>query len=242
MLLLLALVACVVAAYWGELNRRQAAEHKLEQLQRDEEVRRRGSAAAPPRLETEVLRISDREQVHIKAMPPSVAARDMKGWRWRVYLPANKQWWLYVSQGEEWDASLGKYRDGSVSGSQIKAEGELELFGCLSSDFEAGRWIQNWMAGGSQAARLSDAGLAALRAPGETTRVLTGDLDQESSPIRPASHGRIQLFRWHKVLDPDAAADAAKSLPGRDKPPKEYGFSIYLVEESPLLRPPAQGN
>src|SRR5262245_16670540 len=96
-LLLTVLVACVVAGYWGELRRRRGAERNLEEAQRRVEgFRRLESQDAAPRSKPSVLQITDPELVHIKVVSPSRGARDVEGWQWRIYLPDNKQWWLYV--------------------------------------------------------------------------------------------------------------------------------------------------
>jgi hypothetical protein len=147
-------------------------------------------------------------------------------------LPPYENWWLYISQGEKWDEALGRYRD-AVSGIQVQCNGGLNIEGCISHDHEGGRWIQNWIfttQQSMQCAQLSEEGLAALRATGKTTRTVTGEANQATLPIRPKPHGRIQLLRWYKVLDPPVMI---QSPTGGERPLKEYGFSIYLVEETP---------
>jgi hypothetical protein len=226
--LLLALVACVIAAYVGERLRRRAAEGKMRDydiLQRNDEIRR--ARERPPKT-----KLSGPLEVSIQAQSPAMGAHDEPGWSWRVDLPPSQNWWLYISQGEQWDENLGRYR-GAVSGSRIEGEGDLGIAGCISYDHEGGRWIQNWIFSNQQSmqcAQLSEEGLAALRATGKATRTVTGEANQATLPLRPKPHGRIQLLRWHKVLDPPVTIQ----LPtGEERPLKEYGFSIYLVEETP---------
>jgi hypothetical protein len=228
--LLLALVACVIAAFVGERLRRRAAERKLAAdaiapvSGGVTNIRQRQRTKIPP---------SKLDQVHIQAQSPAMGARDEPGWSWRVNLPPSQNWWLYISQGEVWDENLGRYRD-AVSGSRIADEGDLGIAGCISYDHEGGRWIQNWIFTAKQSmqcAQLSEEGLAALRAAGKATRTVTGETNQATLPIRPNPHGRIQLLRWHKVLDPPMTI---QSPTGGERTLKEYGFSIYLVEETPV--------
>jgi hypothetical protein len=225
-LLLAVLAVCVTAAYFGERRRRVAAERGA--IERREQDQRLSWFTGPPKPPP-AFPNADPSLVHVKAVPPSIGARDEPGWAWTVYLPGGN-WWLYVSQGEEFDDALGKYRE-SVSGSLINDNGDVGIQGCLSIDVGEGRWIQNWASGASHSARFSDAGLAVLKARGQVTRTVTGVAGPHFSPPRPSQHPRIQLFRWHKVLDPEAIPTATSSLPDRDKPLREYGFSIYLVKE-----------
>jgi len=225
-LLLAVLVACVTAAYFGERRRRVAAER--ETIQRQEQEKQLSWFTGPPKPPP-AFPNADPTLVHIQSVPPGIGARDEPGWAWTVNLPTGA-WWLYVSQGEEFDDASGKYRE-SVSGSLINDNGEVGIQGCLSIDVGEGRWIQNWTSGSSQAVCLSDAGLAVLKARGQVTRTVTGAAGTHLSPPRPSPHPRIQLFRWHKVLDAESVTEATAALPGRDKPLKEYGFSIYLLKE-----------
>jgi hypothetical protein len=227
-LLLVVLVACVSAAYWGERQRRIAAERG--EAARPEADTKLSWFTGPPKPPP-AFPNADPKLVHIRADTPNIGARDEPGWAWTVYLPSGT-WWLYVSQGEEYDEALGKYRE-SVSGVQFNANGDVNIQGCLSIDVgEGSRWVQNWASGTSHAAVFSDAGLAVLQARGTVTRDVRGKSNYEFSPVRPTPHPRIQLFRWHKVLDPEAAVNATKAISGREKPLKEYGFSIYLVKEN----------
>jgi hypothetical protein len=165
------------------------------------------------------LAVADPKLVYVKAEQGGIGSREGNAWQWTIYLPPDKRdWWLYISQGSKWDAVQGKYVDGAISGSQFKTGREQSLWGCISYDREGGAYIQIWSADGCQTARMSDAGYATFRGSPDAARITAGETEQEALSPATSPRGRMQLFRWHRV-----SADATS----------EYGFSIYLVDESP---------
>jgi hypothetical protein len=243
--LLVLLVGCVAAAYL-----RERRSHLAETRQRAD-AERRGSVLLNEGLqqlaiekarnrEPKLLTITDPTKVHLKAVDPGIGSREGHGWAWQVHLPPEREWWLYVSQGQRWDEAEGKYLDGAVSGSQIKGGPELLISGCISRDHEGGAYVQIWAGGASQAARFSDEGFAVFRAANKETRFTAGELDQQALDVSAAFKGRILLFRWHRVR-PSSDSSVNPSLPDRPESPTEYGFSIFLVDETPGFRPSRTG-
>jgi hypothetical protein len=178
-----------------------------------------------------VLTVADKTLVHVKAEQSPVGSRDLGGWAWTIYLPPDRRdWWLYISHGTKWDASEGKYVDGAVSGAQLIATGEQTVYGCIVRDQEGGGYINMWSADGCQTARLPDAGHAAFSVGADEVREVTGDAEQVVLPPDTSPKCRMQLLRWHRVRIEDEAAIPANAV-------REYGFSIFLVDEKRGPRP-----
>src|SRR5262245_54896496 len=144
--LLVLLVGCVAAAWWRERQLHLAeirlrADAERGSLLLNERFGRLESESAHT-SEPKSLTVANPSKVHVKAVAGSIGSREGDGWAWRVHLPADRQWWLYISQGERWDDHEGKYSDGAVSGSQIKGGQEVLITGCISHDLEGGAYVQ----------------------------------------------------------------------------------------------------
>jgi hypothetical protein len=229
LLLLLVLVCCVVAAYWGELRRRAAAERELALMTSELSGLRMNLKFAPVPKDNSKFEKSPPRDVRIQAVPHRKGSvlEPKLGWSWKVYLPPNQgPWWLYISQGEKWLASEVRYRDGSVSGCQLKGDGEVTVDVTITRDATPESYIQVWAGDRVHAARLSDAGQTAIRGQGTVEESVTGAAQEETIDPRSARASHIQLLRWHKMIGGANGPQAS-----------EYGFSIYLVDESPKPRP-----
>jgi hypothetical protein len=243
--LLVLLVGCVAAAWWRERqshfaeSRRRVDAERRGSLLLNDKISRLESERARNR-ELSVLTITDPAKVHVKAVEPAIGSREGHGWAWRVHLPPDRDWWLYISQGERWDDGEGKYLGGAVSGSQIKGGPDVLISGCISRDLEGGAYVQVWAGGAggaSQAARFSDEGYAVFRASSEETRFTAGELEQQALDVSAAYKGRMHLFRWHRVRPTSDSSQTRPSIPDPTALPREYGFSIFLVDETPGFRP-----
>jgi len=239
---LILLVVCVAAAYWrerqshlAETRRRVDAERRVSLLRNEKVASERALTSAPK------LAITDPTKVHVIAVDPGIGSREGHGWGWRVYLPPDREWWLYISQGERWDEAEGKYLGGAVSGCQIKGGPEVLISGCISRDHEGGAYVQIWAGGASQAARFSDEGYALFRASNKETRFTAGEREQQTLDVSGAYKGRTHLFRWHRVRPSGEASAINSPLPDRPELPKEFGFSIFLVDETPGFHPSPTG-
>jgi hypothetical protein len=229
LLLLLVLVCCVVAAYWGELRRRAAAERELALMTSELSGLRMNLKLAPVPKDKTRFEKSPPQEVRIQAVPHRIGSvlGPQLGWSWNIHLPPNQgQWWLYISQGEKWLASEVRYRDGSVSGCQLNGEGETTVVVTITRDATPELYVQVWAGDRVHAARLTDAGQTAIRGQGKAEESITGAAQEEIIDPRSAPASHIQLLRWHKRLDGAKGPQAS-----------EYGFSIYLVDESPKSRP-----
>ena len=229
LLLLLVLVCCVVAAYWGELRRREAAERELELMTSELSGLRMNLKLAPVLNDKSKFEKSPPKDVRIQSIPHRMGSvlGPKLGWSWNIHLPPNQgRWWLYISQGEKWLADEVRYRDGSVSGCQLKGDGEVTVDVTITRDATPESYIQVWAGDRVHAARLTDAGQTAIRAQSKVEESVTGAAQEETIDPQSAPASHIQLLRWHKKLD------------GVNGPPaREYGFSIYLMDESPKPRP-----
>jgi hypothetical protein len=214
-LLLLAAVACIVAAYIGERRRREEAERQLREIR-----------VAEGWLDDESLRLAtdDRTQVQVKALP-FWDTREMR-WRWRIYLPPGGEWLLFVSLGEEWDESRGRYAWGPP-GKPISATGELTLDACVIPDTTGYTRISVKMGKARFGMSVPEPALAVLRSQGTQTTHIVGEKQHETF----APTGHIELLRWHSDRGPSPPEGQSQPFPGRGAV-KEYGFSIYLEEVS----------
>lgn len=240
-LLLMALVGCVLAAYVRERWAHVAEYRRRIDISRGHDEERDRLRLLQERQQREAketlrfLTVADKTQVHVKSEPSGYGSRDFGGWAWKIYLPPNNEhWWLYISQGEEWDAHEGKYVDGAVSGSLMKVKGEQTLSGCIVKDREGIAYINMWSEAGCQTARMSDAGYAAFRAGADVMREPAGATEQEVLSPATSPKGRMQLFRWHRALTADETV--ADETSKNSSAAREYGFSIYVVDESPPRR------
>jgi hypothetical protein len=226
-LLLVALIVASLAAFWRERaahlrvkrSLRGAVRESKQHLNAMRALQARHQRAGADPVE---LQVEDRSQIYVKAYDPGIGSREGDGWAWKVYVPPGREIWLYVSQGSKWDAEQGKYIDGAVSGSLIKLAGEQSLWGCLTKDREGGAYIQLWTEDGSHCARLSDEGYAIFRAAADSVRETSGDTAQALLSPSTIPHGRMPLFRWHRAGKGFGPANSS-----------EYGFSLYLVDETP---------
>jgi len=222
-LLLLAAVACVVAAYIGERRRREEAERQLREIRVE---------AGWLDDESHRLATDDRTQVQVKALP-FWDTREMR-WRWRIYLPPGGEWLLFVSVGEKWDESRDRYPWGPP-GVPIKTSGELTLDACVIPDTTGHARISVQIGKARFGMGVPEPALAVLRSQGTQSTHIAGEKQHETF----ATTGRIELLRWHSDLGPSPPEGQSQPFPGRDAV-KEYGFSIYLEEMSrPAAAAPA---
>lgn len=232
-LLVFVVAACVVATHLGERRRRELAERAFRQLELENQSLRRelGVQDKPASF----LAVADARQVYVQALPPMATSPEGLGWRWRIYLPPRRKWWLHISQGERWDKDKQWYDHGNgVASQDIQVSGEVTISACVSHDLGGGRYIQVWSPKESFALRLDDAGLAAIKAAGQVATDVAGAINQESfSPQKP-----VQLLRWHRQVEAGTDASTSRDSQGL-KLPTEYGFAIHLIDESPNRRTPA---
>ena len=224
-LLLIALVVASLAAFWRERAAHLLTHRSLRQAVREGnqhlsdmralQTRHQRATADPIELE-----VADRSQIYVKTAEPNWGSREGPGWAWKIYILPGREIWLYISQGSKWDAEQGKYTDGAVAGSLIKLGGEQNLWGCISNDRDGSAFIQIWTEDSSHCARFSDEGYQIFRSAADTVRESTGDTQQVALSPSTSPHGRMPLFRWHR---------AARN----SSPECEYGFSIFLVDETP---------
>lgn len=240
-LLLLLVAGCAVAAWIGELRRRETAERELVELQAKMRALRKAVGITDD--QPDVLKITDDKLVHVRALYPY----DDLSWRWRIYLPPGKKWNLYYSHGAKWDDGRGVFGSGGGF-SSLSCEGEFTLEAKVMRMLNGRPYLsyRAWHSGG--ATMLPEEGLRTLTSNGKVLVEATGGTKQATF----ANGGHIPLLRFQRELGPGSILDTQRvrgaelfnhSLSPIDGLP-EYGISIALVENTPAFRggqpPPPQ--
>ena len=223
-LCLLAGIGCLIGAWLGERRQRRETEERLKAKEAENRQYRIDLGILDD--EPGVLVVGDPTLVHVRKLPSFDASRP---WRWRVYLPAGKQWRLGTSQGEELDEGSGDF-GGGKRGANFDERGEITLAGNIDRKEDGRAQVRlRWGARGTSF-WIGAPGMRVLTAAqGQRTVKFTGDVKQESFP----PSGRIELLRWHVAQqDGDNQLDVTTPV-GQQIPPRSYGISIYLEEVLP---------
>ena len=230
-LLLLLLAGCAVAAWIGEMRRREAAERDTAHVKAAMRDLRTAVGLTDDR--PDVLKITDEKQVYVRAFPP----HDDLAWQWRIYVPPGRRWRVCISHGETWDESQQRYSGGSDS--LLNVDGEFTLNARIVRKLSDGRpFITAGTVRSSMGTLLPEKGLATLGSDGKLTAAYTGIKQQEVF----APNGPIPLLRWHRQWGPGSSLDGANLSNAQETAPApfpEYGLTIHL-EQSTLpgaLRP-----
>jgi hypothetical protein len=231
-LLLLLVAGCAVAAWIGELRRRETAERELVELQA--KMRALRNAVGITDDQPDVLTITDDKLVHVRALYPL----DELSWRWRIYLPPGKQWSVYYSHGEKWDDARGVFEGGGGS-SGISCDGEFTLEATIVRRLNGRPYLsyRAWKSGG--ATLLPEEGLRALASNGTVLWEATGSAKQATFD----NGGHIPLLRFQRMLGIGSSLGEARQSPdnlGSMEGLPEYGISIALLEYTNGPPPPPQ--
>ncbi len=216
-LLLVAIIACVVAAYFGTAWRLAEAGTTIERQKTELAVR----DAEIVKLSAELgkLTIQDPSKVHILALP----SKEDWHWRWRIYLPPGKTWRITEAVGEKVPKDGFDMRNISHSSSYgALDEGEFTADVWLARDINGklvlyrqfGRSRSGYHLTEKDATNLLANGSASSHAAGTSKAVEFHD---------PA--GPIELFRLHKYLQIEQPNGGSTSF---EKP--DLGILIFLEE------------
>jgi hypothetical protein len=215
-LLALVVAGCLVAAWYGERRRREAAEELVRQKEteiRDLRVQLGILDDSPP-----VLNTSDKHQIHVRLLPP----RNEMEWRWRIFVPPGKSWNIQTSFGEQW---IEERYWGSEPGTSLKFDGEFTLVARICRELDGQALLEVQQGSSTLRSRFPDEGLAVLRGYGTSTGMVAGAAKQESFD----AGGEITLLRWQRE-----GTDQQASVIGRP-PLARFGLSIHLAEEQDAL-------
>lgn len=215
-LLLLAVVACVVAAYLGTARRLEEANATVNRQKAELEAR----DATIAKLEAELgkLTVKDPSKVHILALP----SKEDWHWRWRVYLPPGKTWRITEALGEKVPKQgfgLSNVSHGSSSFAMNQTEFTAEAW--LNRDINGSLRLNLQFGNSRSASGISDEDAKKLMASGSTQSHTAGMSATEV--YYPA--GPIELLRLHKhssVPQPDGTSISAEQ--------PDIGILLFLEE------------
>ena len=215
-LLLVAIMACVVAAYLGTARRLEEAKaaidrQKAELAARDAEIAKLGA-------ELGILTITDPSKVHILAL----RSKEDWHWRWRVYLPPGKTWKFTQALGEKVPMQgfdMSNVPHGSSSGTESKGEFTAEVW--LARDINGALRLNRQFAGSGVASGISEVDAGKLLVGGSTSTHAAG---MWTTAVHDPA-GPIELLRLHKygsVPQPDGSTISSQ-MP-------YFGILLFLEE------------
>ncbi len=214
-LLLVAVVACVIAAYLGTARRLQEANATVGRQKT--ELKTLETQIAKLEAELGKLTIQDPSKVHILALP----SKEDWHWQWRVYLPPGKKWKITEALGEKVPRQgfdMTGVPHSSSNGALGKGEFTAEVW--LARDVNGALRLNRQFAGSGVASGISEEDAKKLLAPGSTSSHAAGMI--ATAVLEPA--GPIELHRLHEygsVRQPD----------GRTVSSQEPNFGMLLFFE-----------
>lgn len=155
-LLLVVVLGCAVAAWLGERRLRKAGEDVI--ARKDQEIRRLRTDLGLLDDERGALTIKDPKLVHIRSLPKSID----HGWTWHIYLPPGKQFDIWTSAGDVWNADRQQFDDVNA-GSSLSLDGEFTLHGQVERDLDGQAGITIWTTRSRFRTGISEQKLAVLR-------------------------------------------------------------------------------
>lgn len=216
-LLLVAIIACVVAAYFGTAWRLAEAGTTIERQKTELAVR----DAEIVKLSAELgkLTIQDRSKVHILALP----SKEDWHWRWRIYLPPGKTWKITEALGPKVPLQgfdMSQLPHSSSSGSHSDGEFTAEVW--LERDLNGELQLKQRF-GGTGSGHGISAEVAKRLLEGGSRSSHSAGMFSKTELHDPA--GPIELLRLHKyvyIQQPDGSATSS------DKP--EFGMLLFFEE------------
>ena len=215
-LLLVAIMACVVAAYLGTARRLEEANATV--IRQNAELKARDAEIAKLGAELGILTITDPSKVHILAL----RSKEDWHWRWRVYLPPGKKWKITQALGEKVPMQgfdMSNVPHSSSSGDLSNEEFTAEVW--LNRDIHGALRLNRQFGDGRGASVISDEQAKMLFANGSASSHTAGMSATEV--YDPA--GPIELLRLHKygsVPQPDGSTISSQ-LPN-------FGILLFLEE------------
>ncbi len=215
-LLLVAIVACVVAAYLGTARRLEEANATVSR--QNAELKARDAEIAKLEAELGILTITDPSKVHILAL----RSKEDWHWRWRVYLPPGKTWKFTQALGEKVPMQgfdMSNVPHGSSSGTESKGEFTAEVW--LARDINGRLRLNRQFAGSGVASGISEVDAGKLLVGGSTSTHAAG---MWTTAVHDPA-GPIELLRLHKygsVPQPDGSTISSQ-MP-------YFGILLFLEE------------
>ncbi|MBC7852588.1 MAG: hypothetical protein IAF94_04045 [Pirellulaceae bacterium] len=215
-LLLVAIVACVVAAYLGTARRLEEAKATIGRQQAD--LKARDAEITKLEAELGILTITDPSKVHILAL----RSKEDWHWRWRVYLPPGKKWRITQALGErvpKQGFDMSNVPHGSSSGDLSNEEFTAEVW--IARDVNGSLRLNRRFGGSGVANGISEEDAKKLLAGGSTSTHTAGMSATEV--FDPA--GPIELLRLHThshIPQPDGSSISS------EKP--DFGILLFLEE------------
>ncbi len=214
-LLLVAIVACVFAAYLGTARRLAEASATISRQKAELDAQKVEIA----KLEAELgkLTIKDPSKVHILALP----SKEDWHWRWRVYLPPGKTWIITHAVGEKvpkqgFDMSNLPH---GPSGSIFPSKGEFTAEVWLQRDISGALRLNRQFGDSRGASGISKEDATKLLANGPTSTYTAG-ASAATLVYDPA--GPIELLRLHKYRNPGSSSIISQQ--------PDVGILLFLEE------------
>jgi hypothetical protein len=189
-LLLVAIIACVVAAYFGTAWR--LAEASATISRQKTELATRDAEIAKLNAELGKLIIQDPGKVHILALP----SKEDWHWRWRVYLPPSKTWKITEAVGEKVPKEgfdMSQLSHSASIGTEAKSEFTAEVW--LARDINGKLILYRQFGDGRSGIHIS---------PEDAKKLLANGSSSSHDPAGP-----IELLRLHKfvhIQQPDGSS------------------------------------
>jgi hypothetical protein len=203
-LLLLVTIACIAVALWSTAR----------------ELRRLRAENQQYRDESGYLTISDTKKLHVIQVP----ATDGNVWRWRVFVPEGRNFWLHLNAGNV--PSFGHATRGSESDTVLPA-GEYVVSASIAKDIAGARVLRVDFGNGRGTTTMNyGSDWVDRKTKGWTTSTAGGHHTQSAEPGQPLELIRLRVMEMDKEKQPDGAASKQSVAPGG---PTD-GFLIWIDE------------